>query len=422
MSCTIEKSSLSGTLTIPPSKSHTHRALLFALLADGTSIIDNFLDSPDISAMIDAVWALGGEIKQVGRSLHVTGTGGKLRAPTSPIDAKNSGIILRFIGGLAALSDVPITITGDHSIQTRRPVLPLLEGLKELGAEAISLRNNAYAPIQVCGPLRSGSCTIEGADSQPVSALLIAAAFSKGPFDLHVTNPGEKPWIDLTLSWFDFLGIPYTNRSYTHYTIPGGATLSPFTFTVPGDFSTLTFPVAAALITNSPLRIEGVVMNDVQGDKKFLSMIQEMGAVFAVEKTTLIVKKPPPLQGKTFDINESIDSLPILAVLGCFSEGETHLTNGEIARKKECDRIDAICRELKKMGADIQEREDGLIVKKSKLKGALLETYNDHRMAMALSVAAMGAEGPSTLRGIATVSKTYPHFYDDMKQLGAKIT
>ena len=421
MNYNVRASSLSGTIEVPPSKSHTHRALIFALLAKGKSTINKYLDSPDSAAMLKTIQQFGAKIQKDNDQLIIEGIGPKLQPSDDVINAGNSGIVLRFIGALAALIPAYTVITGDHSIRTRRPIKPLLDALKQLGVLAESMVGDGYAPIIIKGPLSSGTCTLDGQDSQPVSALLIATSFANGSSEIHVTNPGEKPWIDLTLSWFDFLKLPYENHDYTHYKIPGGASYSGFQYTVPGDFSSLAFPVAAALITQSEISIENVDRNDIQGDKKLLDLLKQMGAKFETEGRTLHVKKSGPLQGKTFDINDTIDAITILAVIGCFAEGETVLTNAAIARKKECDRIHCIATELKKMGADIEEKEEGLIIRTSKLKGTTLETYHDHRMVMSLTVAALGAEGESVIQGTACVHKTYPNFKEHLIKLGARV-
>lgn len=421
MNYTIKASSLSGTIEIPPSKSHTHRALIFALLAKGKSTITKYLDSPDSAVMLKTIQQLGAKVQKDNDQLIIEGVGPKLHPSNDVIHAGNSGIVLRFIGALAALIPTYTVITGDDSIRTRRPVKPLLDALKQLGVLAESMMGNGYAPKIIKGPLNSGVCTLDGQDSQPVSALLIATSFAKGASEIHVTSPGEKPWIDLTLSWFDFLKLPYENHDYTHYKIPGNASYSGFHYTVPGDFSSLAFPVAAALVTQSEISIDNVDMNDTQGDKKLLDLLKQMGAKLEMEGRTLHVKKSGPLQGKTFDINDTIDAITILAVIGCFAAGETVLTNGAIARKKECDRIHCITTELKKMGADIEEKEEGLVIRTSKLKGTTLETYHDHRMVMSLTVAALGAEGESVIQGVECAHKTYPNFKEHLIKLGARI-
>lgn len=422
MNYNVSPGNLSGTIEIPPSKSHTHRALLFALLAKETSKIHNYLDSPDSAAMLKAIQALGATVTKSADTLEVTGVGPHLKPSDDVINAENSGIVLRFIGALSALIPAYTVITGDHSIRTRRPVKPLLEALEQLGVFAKSMRGDGYAPIIIAGPLSGGSCTLDGQDSQPISALLIAASFASKKTEIHVTNPGEKPWIDLTLSWFHFLGLPYKNHEYTRYVIPGGGSYLGFDYTVPGDFSSLAFPLAAALVTGSEVIIENVDQTDVQGDKKLLDALRKMGANIVSEGRTLHVKKGSALKGCALDINDYVDSITILAVIGCFAEGETVLSNAAIARKKECDRIHAITTELKKMGADIEEKEDGLVIRPSKLKGTTVDTYYDHRMVMSLTVAALGAEGDSIIQDVECVAKTYPNFKEHMTLLGAKLT
>ena len=407
-----------GQLTIPPSKSHTLRAILFAALASGTSHIQDYLPSPDSLAMIKAVTLLGArvEINQNCLTVH----GGKLSSPDEVIDCGNSGLVLRFIGAIAALLPHYTILTGDASIRNNRPVKPLLDALTQLGATAISSRGNDRAPMMIKGPITKGTATLDGSDSQPVSGLLIAGALAPHPIDLHVTNPGEKPWVDLTLDWFDRLGIKYQRTGYTHYRVEGNTQLAPFTYRVPGDFSSAAFPIAAALITNSELTLHNVDMNDAQGDKAIISILQQMGARFTVGDQFLKVEKGCKLKGIKIDINDFIDALPILSVIGCFAEGTTELYNGAMARNKESDRIFSIARELRKMGANIEERLDGVIIHHSSLHGAELESHSDHRILFSLSVAALAANGHTTIFGIECGAKTIPNFYEDFLSIGAK--
>ncbi|NGX51330.1 MAG: 3-phosphoshikimate 1-carboxyvinyltransferase [Chlamydiae bacterium] len=417
----IKPSTLSGTLQIPPSKSHTQRAILFALLAEGKSTIQGYLQSPDTLAMVEAVKTLGAEVEMTPDRIEIRGVGPELTAATDVIDAGNSGQVLRFIGGLAALIPTYTVITGDHSIRHNRPITPLLSALSQLGVFAESMQQNGRAPIIIKGPMVGGRVELDGGDSQAVSGLIIASCFAKNPTEIHVVNPGEKPWIDLTLHWLDFLGMPYENHDYRRYLIPGQNRYKGFEITPPGDLSSMAFPLAAALITNSSLTLKNVDMNDVQGDKKIALLLTRMGADITIESGAIQIAKGEPLRGARLDINDTIDAIAILAVIGCFSKGETVLFNAATARGKESDRIHAITTELKKMGADIEERRAGLIIRPSQLKGADLESYGDHRIALALSVAALGAEGESTLSGAECISKTYPTFARDMQEVGANI-
>ena len=389
-------------------------------MAKGKSRIRLPLPSPDTFAMLDAIHHFGAKIHTDKDSLVITGVDGKLQPAGDVIQCGNSGQVLRFMGALAALSNSYTVLTGDHSIRNNRPVKPLLDALTQLGALAISSTLNDHAPIIVKGPLTESQATLSGEDSQPVSGLLILGAFH--PLELHVANPGEKPWIALTLSWFDRLGIPYENRNFEYYKMSGGAQLKGFEYTVPGDFSSAAFPLAAGLLTQSEITLDNIDMEDVQGDKAIIEVLERMGAKFESQESKLSLKKGSSLQGIRIDVNDFIDALPILAVVGCFASGETEIVNGAIARKKESDRIHCIVTELKKMGADIEEKPDGLIVRSSQLHGSNdLQSHSDHRLAMALSIAAMAAQGESTIHGIECTAKSYPTFFDDFRKLGAQI-
>lgn len=411
----IKPGSLSGNAAIPPSKSQTMRALLFAAMANGKSVIENYLPSPDTSAMVQALRTFGVKVEETAETITVDG--GRLHPASDVIQCGNSGQVLRFLGALAALLPTYSIFTGDASIRSNRPIQPLIDGLSQLGAFAASSRQNGYAPLLVKGPVKGGHATIAGEDSQPVSALLILGAFAPHPIELTVENAGEKPWVGLTLSWFDRFGIPYQNRHFESYAMKGNASIKGFKYSVPGDFSSAAFFLTAALATQSEIVLESLDMNEPQGDKTIIQVLQQMGARLEIGKTSVAVKHSPALHGIRIDVNELIDALPILAVAACFAEGETEIYNGRIARKKESDRIRCIATELKKMGADIEEKPDGLLIRKSALKGATLETHHDHRLAMALSVAALGAKGESTIRGIECASKSYPSFFTDLASL-----
>lgn len=420
----IKPSTLHGKITIPPSKSHTLRAILFASLADGRSVIHHYLPSPDTNAMIKACQLLGAEITVSDQHLTIVGTRGQPITPEDVIDAGNSGQVLRFVAAVAGLTSGYTIITGDHSVRTNRPVKPLLDGLSLLNVFAVSAQGNDSAPIIIKGPLQGGVTRLDGEDSQPVSALLIASAFAKQSTVIHVDNPGEKPWVELTLDWFRRLGIVYECQDYTQYTVAGNATYSGFEYVVPGDFSSCAFPLAAALLTGSELQLHNLDMSDAQGDKALIHALQDMGAVIDINEADkmLHVKPSPVLVGRTIDVNHYIDAVPILAVMGCFAKGETVITGAAIARQKESDRLAAITYALRKMGANIQELEDGLIINPAQLVGATVPSFEDHRIAMALAVAGLSAQGETIIENTRCVEKSYPNFVASMQILGAAMS
>lgn len=381
------------------------------------------LFSQDTFAMIEACRALGGKVSCFPDRIEVEGLDGRIDGAEDVIGVGNSGLAFRFIGAIAALSTQPIVITGDDSIRHRRPIAPLLEALTQLGVSAFSLRGDGSAPISVCGPLHSGFVVMPGEDSQPVSALLAASSFAPAAIELFVVNPGEKPWINLTLNWFDRLGIAYQSQSFESYRLEGNSSIEGFSYSVPGDFSSAAFPLAAAALTGIEVRLENLDYNDAQGDKKLVDFLIEMGASIEIDETnhSIHVKKQKTLKGKTFDVNDCIDAVPILAVLGCFAEGETHLIGASIARKKESDRLWAIALELGKMGGSVQENAEGLTIRPAPLHGAVVDSHFDHRIAMALTVAALVAKGETVIENISCIHKTYPCFIQQMRTLGASL-
>jgi len=423
MTAHVEKSLLKGTIRIPSSKSHTLRAILFGFMGKGKTVIYDPLSSPDTEAMIQACRLLGGKIEIHEGKIEIEGVNGKLAAAEDVINAGNSGQVLRFIGALAGISPFPVVLTGDSSIRHNRPVLPLLTGLSQWGAKAESLRRDGHAPILIQGPIKSGKARIDGADSQPVSGLLIASAFSEGPMELFVENPGEKPWVNLTLSWLTRLGISFEREGFSYYKVYGNCCYQGFTYQVPGDFSSCAFPLVAALLTRSEITLENLAMDDAQGDKQLLPILEQMGARFEFDPILRQVHIKPfeKLQGTEIDVNDLIDATPILAVVGCFAEGETRIKGASIARKKECDRLACVTHELRKMGADIDEHEDGLTIRPTRLKGTIVQAHADHRLAMALAVAGLAAEGQTTILGSESVAKSYREFFSHLKGLGAKV-
>lgn len=417
----IRPSQLRGAIPVPPSKSHTLRAILFASMAHGTSVVRHYLPSPDTEAMIRACQLLGARIDVAPDLLTIVGMNGIPKTPAHVIDAGNSGQVLRFVGAIAALTDGYTVLTGDESIRLLRPVQPLLDGLNALDVFAVSAQGNGSAPIIVKGPMQGGETHLDGEDSQPVSALIIAAAFAQNQTVIDVSNPGEKPWIDLTLDWLDRLGILYEREGYTRYTLFGNAVYPGFDYTVPGDFSSCAFPLVAALVTGSSLSLHNLDMHDAQGDKALVGVLQAMGAdiVMDVAGRTLHVRSSQDLVGQTLDVNQYIDALPILAVVACFAQGETILTGAAIARKKESDRIAAITHGLQAMGADVVELADGLKIRPATLTGAVVSSCSDHRIAMALSIAGLAASGETIVENTACVAKSYPDFLNAMQNLGA---
>lgn len=394
----------------PRSKSQTMRAILLAALANGKSTINNILISPDTNAMITACRAFGAKIEHIGDKIVVDGVAGKPLFNQPTIDAGNSGQVLRFVGAIASLANQEVTFTGDSSIINNRPVSPLINAINQLNGHASAL---PHAPLIIRGPLKAGEIIMDGSDSQPVSGMIFASMFLDSQTKINVINPGETPWLDLTLSWLDRLNIPYENYGYTKYVLPGNAKYAGFKYNVPGDFSTIAFPLIAAIIQKKTLIITGLDFTDIQGDKYIFTILEKMGAKFIYKYNSVFVPLQNNLHGINLDLNCCIDALPILAVLACFVKGKSKFYNIKIARLKESDRIAVMSKELTKMGAKITEADDYIEITPALLKASSVNSYNDHRVAMALYV----AHKDNNIDSLLAIRKSYPNFISDMSKL-----
>ena len=410
---------LKGSIRIPPNKSHSFRALIMAALAEGRSRITGPAASNDWMRGTEALEMLGAEVSpKAGNVWEVAGTGGDLRTPDDTIDCGNSGIILRFFAALAACCEGYTILSGDHSLRHIRLCQPLVDALNELGAWAVCTKGDGHAPLVVRGRLKGGQASIDGMDSQPVSALLIASALADAPTELTVHRPGERPWVGVTLSWLDRCGVEYSNEDFHRYRIRGRARWDGFDATVPLDWSAALYPIAAAVLTrDSEVRVPGMDPADAQGDKGVVDVLRQMGADIEITDEGVIARSSV-LQGCRIDCNDFVDQFMLLAVIGACAEGETALVNAEVCRHKECDRIKEMHRALTAMGADVTERPDGLIIRKSNLHGAQIDSRQDHRMVMTLAVAALTARGQTLISDIECVKKTFPDFLGQMQGLG----
>jgi 3-phosphoshikimate 1-carboxyvinyltransferase len=413
---------LEGEIIIPGSKSHTIRAVIFASVAKGTSKIINPLKSDDTTAAINACRALGAKINTDNEhEWTIEGFDHLPQNPAEPLNMANSGTSLRLISGvIAGLCELEVELTGDESLSSR-PMQPLLKSFNELGAEALSVNNNGYCPLKIKGKMQGGTTEINGITSQYISSLLIACPLLANDTEITVLSPHEKPYIRMTLKWLDELGIKYqASEDLKQFKIFGNQRYSSFEKHIPADWSSAAFPLVGAAITQSNVLLKGLDINDVQGDKEIIEYLKKMGADISIEENGIRIKGKP-LQGCELDINNTPDALPSLSVAGCFAEGTTTLINVAQARIKETDRIKVMTEELTKMHGDIKEREEGLIIHKSTLKGNKVRGHNDHRVVMALSLAALIAEGRTEITTAESVNVTFPNYISSMKALGAKM-
>ncbi|KXA91180.1 hypothetical protein AKJ57_02235 [candidate division MSBL1 archaeon SCGC-AAA259A05] len=419
----VEPSKLKGRVEAQPSKSYTHRLLSIGLLADGDSRISNPLLSLDTKATLDAVKNLGGKVEEIEDGWRLTGTSGNIEPLGREINVRNSGTTLRFMCAISALSPDRIRLTGDESI-LKRPMGPLIGSLSDLGADAECRGEKSRPPVVVGGGLTGGETRIRGTiSSQFISALLIASPYSEVGVDLEVEEGlKSKPYVRMTLKTLKLAdGNIRSKSSLMSFSIPGKQIFKPFDFLVPGDFSSAAFVLSAGALSGEEVEVINLDPNDVQGDKRILDLLRDFGSEVKVRGKRVKVSGGN-LHGIDVDCSDTPDLVPILSVLAAVAEGKTRLHNVTHLRFKEVDRLKALATELGKLGVRVKELEDGIkIWGKDHLKGGELDSYGDHRMAMALAVAGLVAEGGVRVRRAECIDVSYPKFVEDMRSLGAKM-
>jgi len=420
----INKSSVKGEVFAPPSKSYTHRAITLAALSK-ESIIHRPLLSADTHATIRASRMFGAKIEEKGEDLIIHGFNGKPNVPEDVIDSANSGTTLRFMTAIASLTEGITVLTGDSSLRTR-PNGPLLKVLNQLGAKACSSRRNEKAPIIVKGGLKGGEISIEGSiSSQFISALLIACSLAENTTTISIIGKlKSKPYIDVTIEMLGLAGVKILTdeNNDTRFIIPGKQEYDLKEYTIPGDFSSASYLLAAgALIDGAELKVKNLFPSK-QGDKVIIETLKQMGANIGWDKEAGIVtvRGGNRLKAITFDAGATPDLVPTVAVLASVAEGTSRIENAEHVRYKETDRLSALATELPKMGVNLKEEKDSLTITGGKLHGAEVHGWDDHRIVMALFLAGMVA-GNTSIDTIESVSISYPDFFKDMQSLGAKI-
>ncbi|MGE5822637.1 MAG: 3-phosphoshikimate 1-carboxyvinyltransferase [Nitrososphaerota archaeon] len=422
----VTRSLLNGNVTCPPSKSYTHRAIFISSLANGNSHIINPLISRDTIATIDACRQLGVGIKITDKRLIVSGKD-TLKVPDNVINVENSGTTMRFVTAISSLlSDGYVVITGDDSIR-KRPMRPLLSALKQLGVNSFSTRENDKAPIIVQGGgINGDNITIDGSmSSQFISGILIAGVRAKSGISLRVTGKQvSKSYIESTLNVISKFGARVKHsRDYRKYNIFNNRYV-PTTFTVPGDFSTASLLLSAGTLVGGEITVSNLNFSLPQGDSKILEILKKIGAVISIDKRnrTVKTKGTQELDGGEFDLSDTPDLLPVVAILSLKSRNPVRIYGVSHTRYKETDRLKIIASEFRKFGVKTKILPDEItIVSPKKLKSALINSHNDHRLFMSFAIAAM-MTAKSVVDGVESVDVSYPSFIQDMKKIGAKFS
>jgi len=416
--------SLSGTAEAPPSKAYTHRALIAASLSEGRSSIRKPLVCDDTMATIKTCSLLGARIGKVEGGLVVNGIS-KPATPEDVVHCGDSASTLRFLTPVCALAEGISVLTGNEGLR-RRPMKPLLDALRQLNVRCHSTRGDGCPPIIVFGGgIRGGRASIRGdVSSQFVSGLLFGAPRADGDTEIVVTTQLEsKPYVTVTLDALYKHGIKVEpSPDYGRFFVPCGQAYTPFNHVIEGDYSSAAFLLAAAAITNSYVKITNLRRDTLQGDRKVIEVLQEMGSQVKVgEYYVEVLGANQGLRGVEVDLRDTPDLVPVCAALACHAQGRTVIMGAGRLRFKESDRIASISSELRKMGGKIMESKDGFIIKGGGLHGAETDPHRDHRIAMACAVAALRAEGTTTIHGIECVDKSYPDFVKDLLSLGGEV-
>lgn len=401
------------------------RALWFASIANGSSTIRAPLHSNDSRSMINACRQFGASICEQGNDWRVTGFNGQPQANASClIDCGNSGLVLRLCSAFAALNQSAVIFDGDTSIRQRRCMQAVIDGIKQFGGHAHSLEKNDRAPLTIQGPCHSRSIQINGRYAQPITALLMIASQLNGLSRIDARPVSEPSWVNMTLAWFDRLIIQYSQPEAGVYEVSGRQHITAFDLTIPGDFSQAAFALIGAIIHRQPLTLHNLDFTDAQGDKQLFTCLQQQGIALEISTNSVHYDGHTNWLGGTIDVSDFNDCVPVLAVLACYATSPVRIIGAENCRHKESNRLQAISKELKKMGASIIVNPDGLIVEPKPLHACdNLFSHHDHRIAMALCVASSRCDsGASQVHDCNVINKSYPAFMTDMQTLGMDIS
>ena len=440
-----QKTKLSGKIRVPGSKSHTIRALLFSSLAEGTSHIRNPLSGADCISSSKAVPLFGAKVDISNPSdWIVEGAGKNAHLPDDVVNVGNSGSLLYFMSPVAATFNGWSVFTGDESIRTR-PILHVVDALKQLGAEAYISRPEKNAPpLIIKGPIKENQTIVtDGRLSQYISGIMMAASRLNGTTHIELTDPKETPFLNMTRLWLEEMGVKLEiSEDYKHIQVHGPVQMKAFDKEIPGDWEAVAFPLVAALISDSEITIENIDYSGSQGDMEIIEVLKKLGANITEdkEKNTLTAKSSrlstENLPGKELCVNLSgyPDAICALAVAGCFTEGTITIKDIGVCRKKETDRIEVMQKELEKLGAKVEtgpdwfriighspKKSDGTKNPEWKIHGGTVESFDDHRVAMSLAVLGLGLEESESviINDAECCAVSFPDFYNVMNGINA---
>ncbi|MCF8044682.1 MAG: 3-phosphoshikimate 1-carboxyvinyltransferase [Desulfarculaceae bacterium] len=419
---TIQKRTLRDTeVSIPGSKSISHRMIIMASLCEGESMVKNVLSSEDIELTISALRCMGAVIYNSDTAgLKIRGFGGRPLAHPDPVYLRNSGTSMRLLASIGALGNTDYLFTGNARM-CERPMDHLLKALNMAGADVRSQTAQGTPPVVINGKECAGGkiridCSVS---SQYLSGLLIAGAVMEKGLHIHVENSlVSTPYVNLTLNTMKKFQVHADKISDHEYRVPGGQRYMPGEFTVEPDLSNAGYFWLAGAVTGAAVKVKNVTPGSLQGDVKLIYVLRDMGCTLDIQEDGITVKGGH-LKGVDVDMGDMPDAVPGLAVAASFAQGGTVIRNIGHLRAKECDRIDAVASQLSRMGITVDTGEDWMIVHGGTPHGAVIKTFDDHRIAMSFAVAGLAVEGV-TIEKPGCVGKSFPSFWDIFDALEGK--
>jgi 3-phosphoshikimate 1-carboxyvinyltransferase len=414
--------SLEATVTVPPSKSYSVRSLLLAAMAEGSTTVTNCLDADDTRYALEALKTLGFSVSGTLPKGVTIGPRRSMSANEVPIFVGNAGTAMRFFTGWLAFTPGRFLLHGESRMH-ERPIGDLVEVLLQIGAEVEYVEKEGYPPLRIRGKkMRGGFDVTISAEtsSQFVSALMLGGATLPDGITLRISTLASGPYIDITADILTTFGARVTRENQVIHVRAGR--LECEEYRVEGDYSSASYWFAAAAATRGTMRVRGLATPTAQGDAAFLDILASMGCTIEVGsieggETEIVVTGPETLRGGTFDCNATPDLVPTLAAIAPLASSPVEIVNVGNLRVKESDRLATVTSELRRLGATVDERPDSLLIQPGWSAGpAVVETHNDHRIAMAFAIAGL-ARGNVTIANEQVVSKSYPQFWRTLDEV-----
>ena len=409
-----------ATIEVPGSKSYTNRALLVAALANGRSTLTGALFSDDTRYMCNALRTLGVQLdaEEAQATFIVNGNGGDIPVESATLDIGNSGTTSRSLVSYVSLGHGEFVIDGDEPMRRSRPIADLLDALTQIGVPARSQFDNGHLPVIVqADGLEGGKTRLDASkSSQFLTSLLLIAPYAKNDMEIEIVGTLKTPYIDITTSVMEAFGVTVAHNNYRHFRIAKQQSYQPREYQIEPDASSASYFFAAAAISGGRVKVKHLHLASAQGDVQFVRVLEKMGCQVNADADGIEVIGPERLRGIDVDMKALSDTALTLAAIAPFADSKTVIRNIEHTRWQETDRIHAMVTELRKLGIPVVEHRDGVEIMPAPIVPSVIDTYEDHRVAMAFSLIGLKAPGVKICNP-GCVSKTFPHFFEVLQGL-----